>query len=57
MGKLKYNWKKTLLKRIEIFVYGGVGAIISYLGNLPQTETIVFAIAFLKMIQNYIKHR
>lgn len=53
----KYDFKKTLIKGLEIFIYGGVGALISYLSNLPQTETIVIAIAVLKMAQNYFKHK
>ena len=52
-----WNWKITLRKGIEVFLYGGVGALISWLSGMPQTETIVATIAILKMIQNYLKHR
>lgn len=55
--KKTFDWKKTLMKGVEIFAYGGIGALISYLSGLPQTETIVAAIAGLKMLQNYIKHK
>jgi len=52
-----YDWKKTVVKGLEIFIYGGIGALISYLSGLPQTETIVAAIAILKMFQNWLKHK
>jgi len=54
---MAFDWKKTLMKGVEIFVYGGIGALISYLSGLPQTETIVAAIAILKMFQNWLKHK
>ena len=44
-------------KGIEIFCYGGIGALIAWLSDLPQTETVIAAIAVLKMIQNYLKNR
>ncbi len=53
----KYEFKKTLLKAVEIFVYGGIGALISYLTKLEPTSTVVATIAVLKAIQNYLKHR
>lgn len=52
-----YDFKKTLLKGLEVFVYGGLGSIIAYLGDLPQTETVVLAVILLKMLENYIKNR
>ena len=52
-----YDVKITLRKVIEIFVYGGVGALISYFTGLPQTETVITVIAILKAIQNYLKNR
>ncbi|HDM77484.1 MAG TPA: hypothetical protein ENG51_13605 [Deltaproteobacteria bacterium] len=52
-----FSWKKMIWKGIEIFCYGGIGALISWLAELPQTETVVVAIAVLKMIRNYLKHR
>jgi len=58
MGRKRaYDWKITLRKGIEVFIYGGVGALISWLANMPRSETIVAIIAVLKMIQNYLKHR
>lgn len=51
-----YNWKITAWKGIQIFVFGGVGAIISYLLGLPPTETILVTVAVLKMLQNVIKN-
>jgi hypothetical protein len=52
-----YDFKKTLMKGAEIFVFGGLGAIIAELGSLPQTETIIVATILLKMLENYIKNR
>lgn len=57
MAKKKFSIKKMLLKGLEIFVYGGIGALISYLSGLPQTETVVISISVLKMVQNLIKNR
>ena len=54
---LGYDWKITVRKGIEVFIYGGIGALISWLGNFPPTETVMLTIAILKMIQNYLKHR
>jgi len=52
-----FSWKKMIWKGIEIFCYGGIGALIAWLSDLPQTETVIAAIAVLKMIRNYLKHR
>ena len=52
----KYDVNKTLIKGVEMFVYGGIGALISYLANLPQTQTIIISSMVLKMIHNYLKH-
>jgi len=52
----EYEWKKTAWKGFQIFVMGGIGAGISYLGGLPSTETIIITVALLKMVQNYLKH-
>lgn len=51
-----YDYKKTLLKGALIFVYGGIGAIVSYLTGLPQTQTVAAAAILLTMVQNYVKH-
>lgn len=50
------DWKITLWKGVQIFAFGGIGAIIAYLTGLPSTETIIATIAALKMIQNYLKN-
>ena len=55
--KRRYDWRITVRKGLEVFVYGGLGALIAWLGNFPKTETVVAAIALLKMLQNYLKHR
>ena len=52
-----WDWKITLRKGAEVFIYGGIGALIAWLTEFPQTETVVATIAVLKMLQNYIKHR
>ena len=52
----EYDYKKTLWKGFQIFVFGGIGAGISYLAGLPSTETIIIVVAVLKMAQNYLKH-
>ncbi len=51
-----YDYKKTLVKGATIFVFGGIGAIVSYLTGLPQTETVAAATILLTMAQNYLKH-
>jgi len=55
--KSGYKFSKTALKFIAVFVEGGIGAIISYLGNLPETPTIVATIAVLTAALNMWKHR
>jgi len=55
--KQKYDVKKTILKGIELFVYGGISYLVGYLSGLPQTETVVFGTALLKMLMNYLKHK
>ena len=58
MGRKRvYDWKITLRKGFEVFIYGGLGALIAWLSNMPKTETIVAVIAICKMLQNYLKHR
>ncbi len=52
-----YDWKKTLIKGLEIFVYAGIGGLISYFSGLEPTPTVTATIAVLKMIQNYVKHK
>ena len=52
----EYDYKKTLYKGFQIAVMGAFGALISYLGGLPSTETIIITVALLKMAQNYLKH-
>lgn len=52
----KYSYLKTGWKGLQIFVMGGVGALISYLSGLPSTETIIITVAVLKMLQNYVKN-
>jgi len=56
MMKFDYEWKKTIWKGVQIFVFGGIGALIAYLTGLPPTETVIAAVAVLKMVQNWIKH-
>ena len=56
MSEKKYNFWITLKKGALIFVYGGIGAIISWLTSLPETETIGITILLLTMLQNFIKH-
>lgn len=53
--KTGYDWKKTVWKGVQIFVFGGIGALASYLSGLPPTETVITAIAVLKMLQNFLK--
>lgn len=53
---MTYEWKKTAWKGVQIFVFGGLGALVAYLTNLPVTETTVIAIAVFKMAQNFIKN-
>jgi len=53
----KYNYKKTLIKGLEIFVYGGVSYLFAYLTKLPQTEVIVIGTIILRMLKNYLKHK
>lgn len=55
--KKKYDPKITLKKGIQVFLYGGIGYLISYLSGLPQTETIVVTITILTILKNYLKHR
>jgi len=52
-----YDIKTTIIKGAEIFAFGGIGALIAYLSGLPSEPTIIFAIAGLKMVENYIKNR
>lgn len=52
-----YEWKKTVWKGFQIFIFGGLAAGISHLSGLPSTETIVITVSVLKMAQNYLKHR
>jgi predicted benzoate:H+ symporter BenE len=54
--KFDYSWKKTIWKGVQIFVFGGIGALVSHLSGLPPTETIIAAIAILKMLQNWLKY-
>lgn len=51
-----YDYKQTILKGFEIFVFGGIGALIAYLSGLPAEPTIVFSIAALKMAENFLKN-
>ena len=55
--KNKFKFGLMFKKGLEIFIYGGIGALVSYLSGLPQTETVIAAIAVLKMVQNYIKNK
>ena len=55
--KRGYDWKITLRKGIEVFIYGGIGALISWLSGMPKTETVIATVTLLKMLQNYLKHR
>jgi len=52
-----YKISKTVIKAIEVFIEGGLGAVISFLTGLPPTETIIFTIAILTAILNAWKHR
>lgn len=52
-----YDIKKTAMKGFEIFAFGGIGALIAYLSRLPSEPTIIFAVAGLKMAENYLKNR
>jgi len=52
-----YKFSKTAIKFIAILVEGGIGAIIAYLTNLPQTQTVVATIAVLTAALNMWKHR
>ncbi len=53
-----YDWKKTAVKLVLTFIYGGVGYLITYFAKLPEPAIIVPAIvAFLTTAQNFLKHR
>ena len=52
----KYSIKKTVLKLVKVFVYGGVGAVASYLTNLPSTPVIVLVVGVLVALENFLKH-
>lgn len=55
-GLIPYDWKKTAWKGIQIFVVGGLGALVSYMSGLPPEPVIVAAIAVFKMLQNLVKN-
>ena len=55
--KNKFKFGLMFKKGLEIFIYGGIGALISYLSGLPETETVMLSIAILKMVQNFVKNR
>ena len=52
-----YSLRKTIWKAVKVFIYGGIGAVISWLSGLPQTETVVFVTAILTAINNWLKNR
>ena len=56
---MDYKPSKTFVKGFWIFVYGGVGALASYVAQLPPDQagiaTVVIA-AGLKMLENFLKH-
>ena len=53
-----YDWKKTAIKFITMFAFGGVGYLITYFANLPQQGAIIVAItAVLTSVWNMLKHR
>ena len=55
-----YLPSKTAVKGFWIFVYAVVGALISFVAQLPpdQSPFVIMGItAGLKMLENYIKHR
>ena len=54
---MAYDWKKTALKGLEVFVYAGIGGLVSWLSGMPQTQTIVLTVMILKMLRNYLKHK
>ena len=55
--KKEYNPWITIRKAIEVGIYGAIGAWISWLSGMPQTETVIATIMILKALQNYLKHR
>lgn len=57
MSKGNFSIRIWLRKGAEIFIAGGLGAVIAYCGGLPQTETVLVTVAALRLILNWIKHR
>lgn len=52
----KYKWKKTAWKLVKVFIYGGIGALIAWVSNLPPSPIMVSVIAALAATENYLKH-
>jgi hypothetical protein len=46
-----------LKKGAYVFVEGGIGAVVSWLSGLPQTETVFAAIVILQLAANWWKHK
>ena len=59
--KQPFSIKKNLLKGLEIFIYGGIVALISVFSKQqPETTQGIFyttlILSFLRMAANYMKH-
>ena len=54
-NKNKYDWKKTAWKTAKVFIFGGIGGVVSWLSGLPLSPSILISIAVLTAIQNYYK--
>lgn len=55
-----YLPSKTVVKGFWVFVYAGVGALTSFVAQLPPEQSgfaIMAVTAGLKMLENYIRHR
>lgn len=57
MSQKSYDYKKTLIKGLEYFVYSGVPALI---GFLLDSNPFLFSISvgtLLKLLSDYLKHK
>ena len=52
-----YEMMKTLRKGGWVFLFGLLAFVLSVLGSLPQTATIILLTAVLAALQNFLKHR
>lgn len=48
-------WKEETYKVGKIFLAGGMGALLAWLGNLPAEPTVIFVIAGLRLIEGVLK--